>query len=38
VAGDVDPLGKRKRAVAAFLERKVGEGFVSMTTAEPRRS
>jgi hypothetical protein len=27
VAGDVDPLGERKRALASFLEKKVGEGF-----------
>lgn len=27
MAGDVDPLGQRKRALAAFLETKVAEGF-----------
>jgi hypothetical protein len=27
VAGDVDPLGARKRALASFLETKVEEGF-----------
>jgi hypothetical protein len=27
VAGDVDPLGERKQALASFLEKKVAEGF-----------
>jgi hypothetical protein len=27
VAGDVDPFGERKRALASFLEEKVREGF-----------
>ena len=31
MAGDVDPLGKRKGALAAFLETKVGEGFAIET-------
>jgi hypothetical protein len=27
VAGDIDPLGRRKNALDAFLRTKVGEGF-----------
>jgi hypothetical protein len=27
VAGDVDPFGERKRALASFLEKRVREGF-----------
>jgi hypothetical protein len=34
VAGDVDPLGERKQALASFLETKVGEGFQIETHTE----
>jgi hypothetical protein len=27
MAGDIDPLGKRKTALDTFLEEKAGEGF-----------
>lgn len=27
MAGDIDPFGQRKRALASFLEAKIAEGF-----------
>jgi hypothetical protein len=33
MAGEVDPGGERKRALAAFLEKKVSEGFQIETHA-----
>jgi len=34
MAGAIDPLGHRKNALDAFLERKVGEGFRIETHAD----
>jgi hypothetical protein len=31
MAGDIDPLGKRKNALDAFLEKKLAEGFTIET-------
>jgi hypothetical protein len=31
MAGEIDPLGKRKQALDAFLEKKVAEGFTIET-------
>jgi hypothetical protein len=34
VDGEIDPLGRRKNALDAFLERKVAEGFTIETRTE----
>jgi hypothetical protein len=31
LAGDIDPLGERKKALDAFLEEKIAEGFTIET-------